>query len=38
MLATMISGKDKMPPFQNALTPDQLKSIVRYVRTLRRAQ
>jgi mono/diheme cytochrome c family protein len=38
MLATISNGKDKMPPFQNALTPDQMKAVVKYVRTLKRAQ
>jgi mono/diheme cytochrome c family protein len=38
MLATIVNGKDKMPPFQNALTPDQMKAIVKYVRGLKRTQ
>lgn len=33
---TIRNGKNKMPPFEKALTPEEITSVIQYVRTLRK--
>lgn len=36
LIATVHSGRNKMPSFQGKLTDDQIKSVVAYIRTLQK--
>jgi mono/diheme cytochrome c family protein len=38
LAAAVSDGKGNMPPFKNSLTPDQIQSLVRYVRHLAAAK